>query len=165
MAYPFQKEIQAAAARHGLDPNLVAAIVSVESCFQPQAVRYEAKFQKKYIDPHPKYGFLDAKTRTLLSSSLGLMQTMGLVAHEDGLSLLKLEDLFRPEIALEYGCKQLKQLIERYWQSPPKRVITNAIAAYNAGTARVGKAGKYVNQGYVDKVWGKFEEYKKGVIS
>jgi soluble lytic murein transglycosylase-like protein len=40
--------------------------------------------------------------------------------------------------------------------------MRNAIAAYNAGTARTGKSGKYLNQGYVDKVLGKYQEYKVG---
>lgn len=163
MVYPFETEIRAAAAKHDLDPNLVAAICAVESGFKPEALRYEAKFQRKYIDPHPKYGHMDPGIKTLLSSSLGLMQTMGVVAHEAGLALSCLEDLYRPSVALEYGCKHLEQLFQRYWQSPETSLIPNVIAAYNAGTARRGSSGKYTNQGYVDKVLEKFEQFKKEV--
>jgi soluble lytic murein transglycosylase-like protein len=35
---PFGAEIRAAAARHGLDPKLLAALVAVESAFRPDAV-------------------------------------------------------------------------------------------------------------------------------
>ena len=161
MIYPFQTEIEAAARKHDLDPKLVAAFAFVESSFRPDALRYEAKFQRKYIDPHPLYQFLDPETRTLLSSSLGLLQVMGVVAHEDGLPIVRLKDLFNPEVGLEYGCRQLEQLFQRYWQSPLTGLIPNVIAAYNAGTARKGKNGKYTNQPYIDKVWRKLEEYKK----
>ena len=154
MEHPFKKEIEAAAKKRNLDPALVAAIAAVESSFKPDALRYESKFQKKYIDPHPFYQFLDPETRTLLSSSLGLMQVMGVVAHEDGLPIDRLKDLLRVDNGLEYGCKQLWQLFQRY------SLVPNVISAYNAGSARKGKGGKYTNQGYVDKVLRKLEEYK-----
>jgi len=160
MIYPYEKEIDAAAIRHGLDSELVAAICFVESSFKPGASRYEARFQTRYIDPHPAYSKLEPVTRELLSTSMGLLQTMGVVAHEDGLPLDRLRDLFRPEISLEYGCKQLEQLFQRYWQSERERRDLNVISAYNCGTARRTKSGNYTNQAYVNNVVQKFREYQ-----
>lgn len=161
MEVPFKNEIETAAKEYNLDPSLIAAFAYVESSFNPEAFRYEPKFRKKYIDFHPRYSKLDPQVQTLLSTSCGLLQVMGVVAHESGLPLACLEDLFKPEIGIKYGCKQLKQLFERYWQSSPERLIPNVVAAYNAGTAKLGDKGGYMNQGYVDKVLRKLKEYKK----
>ena len=159
---PFKSEIAEAAQKHILDPDLVAAFCCVESSFNPQAVRYEAKFHKKYIDPHPLYAYLDTKIQFLLSSSLGLMQVMGVLAHELGLPIARLSEMYQPATGLDYGCKKLKILFDRYADTSanPERLITHVISAYNAGNVRFKKDGKYVNQPYVDKVWAKYQEYR-----
>ena len=150
----YAAEILASSTKYGLDPFLVTAICSVESSFDPEALRYEPKFQRKYIDLHPLYSHLEDKTRYMLASSLGLMQVMGVVAHELGLPIDRLNEMFYPEMGLDYGCKKLKSLFDRYRASTliDKTLILNVISAYNAGTVR-WKNGKYVNQSYVDKVW------------
>ena len=162
MDYPYENEIKVASTKYALNSNLVAAFCCVESSFNPQAVRYEAKFQKKYIDPHPKYGHLNPEIKTLLASSLGLCQVMGVVAHEDGIPLGMLRDLFQPVTGLDYGCKKLKSLFDRYADTSanPERLITHVISAYNAGNVRFKADGKYSNQPYTDKVWNKYQEYK-----
>jgi soluble lytic murein transglycosylase-like protein len=159
---PFKKEIGTAAREYGLEPALVAAICSVESSFQPGAIRFEPKFKRKYVDPHPRYRDLGEETKALLASSMGLMQTMGVVAHEDGLPISRLRDLFIPGIGLEFGCKELAQLYGRYEQSPEGLRMSDVVAAYNAGSARIGKGGKYLNQPYVDRVLKKYRELKGG---
>jgi soluble lytic murein transglycosylase-like protein len=160
MICPYQPEITDAADKYSLDKCLVAAFCFVESSFDPGALRYEAKFQKKYIDPHPLYMHLDDKIRSLLASSLGLMQVMGVVACEFGLPIDLLSDMFQPATGLEYGCKKLKSLFDRY---KPATFISfpDVISAYNAGTARRNGKGQYVNEGYVNKVWNKYQEYRK----
>ncbi len=181
--YPFEPEIKKAAQAHGLDPDLVAAVCWQESKFNPDALRWEPKFQRKYIDRHPTYEKLDSKTRNLLASSLGLMQVMGVIAHEFGLPLTLLEDLYKPAVGLEYGCKKLQNLMRRYGvEENPKSEyrlpqetsskarqsraarnprLEDAVAAYNAGIARRGDKGGYKNQGYVDKVLKKYQGYKR----
>ena len=163
-SYPFEKEIAATAAKHGLDPCLVAAVCYVESSFMPDALRYEGKFQDRYIDPHPNYCFLPDNLRCLLASSLGLMQVMGLTASELGLSLHHLEDLFEPEVGLEYGCRYLAEKIKRYKTTTGFIVnLEPAIAAYNSGTPRKGPKGNWVNFKYVLKVMKKYQEYQRAV--
>jgi hypothetical protein len=167
--YPFESEITAAALKYGLDPDHVAAHCFVESSFDPEARRYEAKFQRKYIDRLPKYEKLDPGIRFYLAMSMGLLQVMGATANEDGLPLEFLRDLFKPAVGLEYGCKQLSQLCRRYHYLPNLEplfsagpsALTDVISAYNAGTARRGNKGGYPNQGYVNKVFKKYKEFKR----
>lgn len=162
MGAPFSREIEKAAKKYGLDPDLLTAICFVESSFDPGAVRPEPNFQRKYIDPHPTYGRMDPATRSLLASSLGLMQTMGVVAHENGLPVTLLTTLYRPEVSLEYGAKFLAKLFKRYDGLTDDLKMSDMVAAYNAGSAMTGKTGKYVNQKYVDKVLKKYWEIKRG---
>jgi soluble lytic murein transglycosylase-like protein len=82
--------------------------------------------------------------------SWGLMQVMGGTARELGLTGY-LSQLCDPETGVQYGCRYLRRLFERY------QIWDDAIAAYNAGSPRrVGPT--YVNQGYVDKVNGYWQQ-------
>ena len=125
MSYPYQKEIEAAARKHGLDPVLVAAICSSESDFRPEASRYEPKFKAQYIDYNPRYLILPDDTRNMLATSIGLMQIMGVTAVEFGLKVYDLEDLFDVGVNLEYGCRVLAKKYKKYGPN-----IEPVIAAY-----------------------------------
>jgi len=54
--------------------------------------------------------------------------------------------LCKPVVGLEYGCQYLQWQFERYGE------LSDAVAAYNAGSVRLSEDGSYVNQAYVDKV-------------
>lgn len=127
-----------------LDPLLVKAIISVESSWKEDAVRYEPAFYDRYVNPlkGSQYPVEDHK---LLASSIGLMQIMGLVAREHGFQG-RLEDLFIPEVNILYGCIHLRGFLDRYHN------VEDAVASYNSGSPRRGLDGKYVNQSYVNKV-------------
>lgn len=160
--YPFLTEIESASGARGIDPALVAAFCFVESSFQTRASRYEELFQGRYIDRHSLYSHLDPEIRALLATSMGLMQVMGVIAHELGLPIDRLMDLYTPATGLEYGVLKLSQLLRRYRGSPAGRGLTDAVAAYNAGSVRVGKNGDYSNRGYVNRVMAKYRELKGG---
>ena len=68
------------------------------------------------------------------------------MARELGFDGRFLSELTNPDIGIKYGAMHLKNQYNRYndW--------TDAIAAYNAGSARKKDNGDYVNQIYVDKV-------------
>lgn len=155
MKYPYQFEIQKAAEEFGLNPDHVAAHCCIESSFRPAAIRFEAAFQKKYIDDNPKYKKEPESTRILLATSIGLMQIMGVVAHEYGLPMFDLYRLEEADTGLRYGCKHLKHYLDKY------KTLENAVAAYNAGSPRKTVDGKYVNQDYVNKVLKKYTQYKE----
>lgn len=143
-------QIQAAAARHGLDPLLVAAIVQTESGGNPWATRFEPGFLAHYVDAAPaRFGAVSVETERMgRATSFGPMQIMGQVARERGFTGIFLTELCDPETGLEYGCRHLAALRDRYisqWG------LDGVIAAYNAGSPRMA-GGRFGNQDYVDTV-------------
>lgn len=163
--------IQSAAARHSLPPSLIAAFIQVESGGDPWAWNPEPKYRWFWNVR------LDRPFRTLGASEIasefppadfpalagdadqewwaqqaswGLMQIMGSVAREHGCRLPYLTRLCDPAENLEFACRHLTQLRDRFQQA---HGWDGVIAAYNAGSPRrEGVTGPYVNQGYVDKV-------------
>lgn len=138
--------IQGLAPHHDLPWELVAAVVMTESSFNPWAIRYEPDF--KYI-----VGIPTPTEKAAQMTSWGLMQVMGAVAREHGFKGPYLSELCEPTIGLTYGMLHLAKFRRRY------PVWKDAIAAYNAGHPQTLN-GKYLNQGYVEKVvnrWGLFE--------
>lgn len=127
----------------------VKAICMVESGFDEWAYRHE-----------PGYRWLVGNAETLTPteraaqmSSFGLMQVIGAVAREAGLTgyLTKLCD---PFTGLKYGMLHLRTFYAKYgnWQ--------DALASYNAGSPKLGPDGHYLNDHYVKNVlqhWAQFE--------
>jgi len=133
---------------HGLDEDFVCAIVKVESNWNPSVVRYEPNW-KYFVNPKKfaEKNHITEKTETELQKfSWGLTQIMGGKARELGFDDM-LTELISPEIALNYSCIFLKNLLDRY------KVYEKVAAAYNGGSA-LYKTGtqEFRNQQYVDKV-------------
>lgn len=141
---------------HGLDRDLVSAIIVTESNWKPMACRFEPVWKYFYEPRHfAQTCGITVNTETILQAcSFGLMQVMGSVCRELGLegSLLQLASA---DVGLEYGCKKLSSLMRKYADEQ------KAIAAYNAGSARYLASGSFENQGYVDKVSAKLRELRK----
>ena len=96
------------AAKHGIDPALVCAIVEQESGWNTYAIRYEPAFFAKYVAPlytNNKVSATEAYSRGI---SWGLMQLMGQAARERGAAFSYLSALCDPENGLEWGCIHLK---------------------------------------------------------
>ena len=137
--------------KYGLDPNLVRAMIHVESSGNPLAIRFEPHYYAKptlhFTREYASRLRLSHDTERMLQScSFGLLQIMGVVARELGYDgeLLK---LLQPDIGLEYGCKKLKKLFEKYG------VESDVISAYNRGSPFKTKGGFYENEDYVNKVY------------
>ncbi len=145
--HDLMKIVETAAVKNGVDPDLAMAIASVESSWDAWAVRFEPNWKYfKTPEVYAKDLHITVETETALQAcSYGLMQIMGSVARELGFtkSLLQLAD---PFIAADFSTRKLATLVKKH----PTEL--DAIAAYNAGKPRLTEAGKYVNQGYVDKV-------------
>lgn len=92
-------------------------------------------------------------------ASWGLMQVMGAVAREYGLKERFLTILCDPSRGVRYGCLFLKALLARYPGD-----VEDAVAAYNAGSARRAVSGKYVNQPYVDSVMSYYRRLNDGSL-
>ena len=82
---PYGELIHAAAARHGLNPQLVAAVVAAESSFRA--------------------GVVSAK------GAQGLMQLMPATAERFG---LEASQVFDPALNLDVGCRYLRFLTDRF---------------------------------------------------
>lgn len=134
------------ATQHGLDPLLVAAIVEIESSGDTTAIRYEPTWPY-YIETATP-GVSAETERMQQATSWGLMQVMGTTARELGCDAPFLSVLCNERIGLEFGCRYFAKQLKRY---DGNKVA--AVAAYNAGTARLTTGGKWANQAYVTKVW------------
>ena len=139
----YRQEIEAAAARFGLDPDLVEAIVLTESAGKTHAYRYEPQFWAKYLAPKPEWQHEHPER---VSASYGLMQVLYVVAKEVGFKQSAPEYLFVPDIGLEFGCRKLRQLLD--WSKGNRE---QALAAYNGGK-KANTKPPYRNQTYVNRV-------------
>ncbi|MEM1417921.1 MAG: lytic transglycosylase domain-containing protein, partial [Myxococcota bacterium] len=99
-----------AAARHGLDPNLLFAVMRVESVYQKEIVSY--------------------------AGAIGLLQIMPrtgtLIARTRGIEGFHPEDLLDPGTNLDFGAWYLRSLLDRFDGHVPL-----AVAAYNGGPHNV----------------------------
>ena len=107
---PYEAAVVAAAGRHGMDPNLLFAVMRVESVYNPRIVSY--------------------------AGAIGLLQIMPrtgrLIAHNMGNDLFTVDDLLDPATNIEMAAWYLSSLIERFQGRLPL-----AIAAYNGGPHNV----------------------------
>jgi len=98
------------AAEHGLDPDLVEAVVRAESGGNPRAV-----------SPADAYGLMQLRVPT--ATEMAGRPTSNPVTRDE---------LFQPEINVELGCRYLVWLLKLYDGD-----IRLALMAYNAGPTRV----------------------------
>lgn len=142
--------IELAAATHKIPAALVKAVVQAESGGNTFAIRYEPGFLRRYVPVDAAtFGASLETERQARATSWGLMQVMGQVARELGCREPFLSVLCDPVTGLEYGCRLLARLRDRYlaaygWEG--------VVSAYNQGSPRKDESGEYVNQGYVMKV-------------
>lgn len=150
----YKNEIEAAAKEHGLDSNLVAAIVATESNFDTGALRYEDHW-KYYFEPRDfarRWNISLATEQALQRFSFGLMQIMLGTAREHGYEVQAFK-LCEPEIGLYWGSKYFAVLLKRHGDRD------KAISSYNQGSPRRRRDGKFGNQEYVDKVIANYEGF------
>ena len=106
----YRSLVEEAAAKHELDPFLVAAVIFTESGFDPEAVS-------------PK-------------NAVGLMQLMpdtaGDMARQLKITDFKPARLTEPELNLDLGCCYLKKMLKKH-----NGDLTLALAAYHAGPENV----------------------------
>ena len=122
---PYGELIYDIAIRHSINPHLVAALIHVESSFNPKAVSRKG--------------------------AVGLMQLLPDTARRFGLKTKK--DLFVPEKNLDAGIRYLKWLNKRFSGDVEK--ILAAYNAGEGAVARFGGIPPYrETQNYVKKIFG-----------
>lgn len=152
-------EITTASSLHKLDARLIAAIVQTESAGRIYVTRYEPAYRYTHNEAvfASGCGTTTETERIHQMTSWGLMQIMGGVLREHGFKN-NMPQALDPETNLNYGCKHFIRMLKQN-----KNNIVDAIASYNAGSARKTDDGKYVNQAYVDKVWTYCDELGYGL--
>jgi soluble lytic murein transglycosylase-like protein len=137
----------------GVPENILRALTQVESSGEVKATRFEKDYHYLWdIRAHgPFKGDLSVfpggnPELTGQKTSWGPIQVMGAVARSYGFTG-QFEELLGVE-GLRYGAKLYNTLYSRYYN---KFGIDGVIASYNAGSPRYAE-GRFVNQGYVDKV-------------
>lgn len=134
---------QSAAARHGLDPVLVCAVVEQESEWNPWAIRAEPAFDERYVKPMHK----TPTEEWARSMSWGLLQVMGEVAREHGYTG-DLPALCDAGTGLEWGCVHLKAKL-----AAAAGDVTKGLLAWNGGK----------NPTYAAEVLARFKNYESKV--
>lgn len=124
---PFGDLIHAAAERHGLNANLVAAVVAAESAFNPEAVS--------------------------VKGARGLMQLMPATAERFGVTL---QELFDPSRNLEAGVTYLAWLRQRFDNDLP-RILAAYNAGEGAVDRHGGIPPYRETRNYVRRVLDRFE--------
>lgn len=126
--------IDAIGQKYGVSPALIKATIKQESNWNVSASRFEAH-----------------KT----DASWGLMQVLLATAKETlGNPDLTITQLLNPSTNIEAGTKYLAKQLARYNGN-----MMDAIAAYNAGSAKKDKNGVYANNAYVQSVYGNYVMY------
>ncbi len=113
---------------HGIEPQLVCAVIEQESAWNPWAVRYEPGFLSRYVAPLYTAGKVSATEAYTRSMSWGLMQVMGQVAREFGFSDPSLAELCDPATGVEFGCRILAVRLLK-----SKDDVPAALQAWNGG--------------------------------
>jgi len=120
--------------------------VAQESRWDPDAVREEPGFYRRYVVPNLTTR-RQKREQWQLATSWGLLQVMGQVARERGFTGKYIPQLLDPSLGLYYGCKHLIWSQERGDGS-----WSQALAAYNGGLGGNRVTGKLRRQPYVDEV-------------
>lgn len=113
------------AAKRGLSPYIVCAVVEQESAWNPFAVRFESGFLQRYVKPVNPVA--PTTMEIMRACSFGLLQVMGEVAQELGWRGYYLTDLCDPDNGLDYGTRKLQQCFQG--RSDPEE----ALLIYNGG--------------------------------
>ena len=140
---PYYEIVMTEAEKNDLDPALVYGMIRAESGFDPNAVsRADAR------------GLMQMTPETF-----EWVQTM--IPDSEN---LQVEDLFQPEVNIQFGCELLSLLLSHYENE------STAICAYNAGMGNVTswlENPEYSSDGVTLDVipFGETQEYLKRVIA
>jgi hypothetical protein len=110
-ASPFESLCREAAAGHGLDGDLVAAICCGASSWDPWRVEYDGMFYVSHVAPLVENRFLtnltEARARAFRWGLMGILGHRARLAGYDR----SLPELLEPSVGLDVGCRLLSQML------------------------------------------------------
>ncbi len=146
------------ALKYNIDPQLVLAMIEVESGGDPVRVRYEPHY-RYLVQPEAfakAQGISVQTEKELQKISWGLLQVMGGTARDLGYAGPLVSLAHDVGLALDLGVRYLVSRYRAFGQLPEKGTIQGwsdpVIAAYNAGSAKRLANGRWANEDYVRKV-------------
>ena len=145
---PYTVLLAQAAATFQLPPDLLEAQCFHESAGDPDALRYEPLYFRRYIRGNSKA--LAARYHAFAACSVGLMQIMVETAYERGYRG-PLEGLFDPLTNIQVGAAEMRRLWD--WAGGTEGVYPKALAAYNEGQGTAQSGPPFLNQTYVDAIY------------
>ena len=143
----YEKLILKSAAKHGVDPMLVKAIIFTESTFRPEMVGKDGEI-----------GLMQIRR----GAATDWARTMSVPVPSKA-------EMFRPELNIEIGTWYITRALKRWYENPD--FLRMALAEYNAGRSRLLEWMATYNEDtdlimayepvgkYVDKVCRKYVEY------
>ena len=133
--------ISKASMENGIEYRLLLALCKTESSLNPYAVRKEPnwKWWNKVEERAEMVGCTYQTMKSMYSTSYGMTQIMGATYYDHGGKNYATE-LCDPEIALQYCCKILKNIMMEY------RTPMEIYAIYNAGVLKFKDDGRLINQ-------------------
>jgi len=125
--------IESTASTHNLPPELIRAMVMVESGGNPFAMRFEPIFYDHYLKGKP-LSFIPSgcskDTEAICRAiSFSYLQIMGETARSMGFRGW-FGELLTPGVGLEWGCRYLARLRDRFFESGGWETVCRA---YNGG--------------------------------
>lgn len=144
------------ATENGLDKNILASMIMVESSGKLCAKNYEAGY--KYLYNPSKYakelGISERIEKTEQQTAWGPLQITGATMRELGYKKRISDICNHDKLALDYGARYFKLKLHKYGNHH------DAVAAYNAGSVRIVD-GEYVNKRHVNRVFKYLKELEK----
>lgn len=151
MSTEYRPNIEHAAKAHGIDPDLLEALVLQESSGRADAFRYEPGYYRRYLEGKKEW---EKWIPRRVASSYGLTQVLYPTALQYGFNpAYEPEMLFLPDINLNLGAKILAALLKKFDGDTDK-----ALQAYNGG---VGSVGSPKTRAYANKVLARLALIKK----
>lgn len=150
--------VEQIAKNNQVDPDVILAMIGVESSWNPYARRYEHAADRKLPDPD-RPGLDDDIAED--DASYGLMQIMGSTARKLCFRAPDFTNLYDVELNLTFGCKLMSQLLHHSnWN------YAVALARYNGGYAGNPRPdGSLRNQDYVDRALMEYLKMRKHLDS
>jgi hypothetical protein len=147
--------IEEVAEAEELDATILMALAMQESGCEQYALRYEPNFQWTFR-PHDFAAKLHITMDTELTSqkfSYGFCQIMLATARERGFDG-PAGVLYGAKTNFTFGARQFKYCLKRWG------LMADAVSAYNQGSPRKTKDGKYINARYVESFMFYWQEIK-----